>query len=169
MFDITTSVILYTVIKQSVIGFTAWAEAQIDFHVPYGKIDSAYGNRLKFTGVLVNEGEFYSTETGEFSCDVSGVYYVAVTLKRTDDSKDHFTIAVYKVKKRILTCDSPKHNPGMSVTNSRLVECRHGEYLAMGYWSSGLVYGEPGVPHSIFTAILMHKTGLLKSCLNKYD
>ena len=135
---------------ESTVGFTAWAQTSIDY---------VSGDVIRFTGVLLNEGGAYSTVTGQFSCDVGGVYYVAITNKQTTYATLY--ISVYKGEEEIMTTvDSHSNNPGVSVTNSVLVECLPGEYLVMRGSRTGSVYGEAGLPHSTFTAFLMLETGL---------
>ena len=109
-----------------------------------------------------NEGGFYSTATGLFTCNVTGVYYIAVTLKRTADVDGDLYILINKgVEKLLVTTNFPRENVGMSITNSRLVVCLSGERLSMrGGYGGGSVYGESGVPHSTFTAFLLQETGL---------
>ena len=75
---------------------------------------------------------------------------------------DGLEVKVYKGLKAILTAGSnvrQKHNHGISISNSRLVECLSGEYLTLRGYQTGSVFGEPGVPHSTFTAFLVDATG----------
>ena len=141
-------------------GFTAWTQSLIE---------EDEEEPLNLTEVLLNMGGFYSNVTGQFACDVGGVYYVAITIKRPADTR--LFVNVDKGEDHILTLSDSK-NPGISVTNSRLLTCTPGEYLALNWgglgtqWGGlGSVYGQPGVPQSTFTAILMQETGLWKSCI----
>ena len=133
-------------------GFTAWAQAPIYYEKE---------EVIRFFGVLQNENGLYSSATGQFLCNVSGLYYIAITLKRMTDA---LAIKVYNKRGEVVLTAASKgtHNQGISISNSRLVECLEGEYLVLRSFGQGSLYGEAGVPHSTFTAFLLHATGLHK-------
>lgn len=140
------------------VGFTAWAEEPIYYEEE---------EIIILSRVLLNEGGHYSPVTGQFTCEISGVYYVVVLLKRTAEPDEELRIKVYKDAEEILaTYDEYETNAGISVSNSLLVVCAVGEVIYMKGWGTGTVFGDITVPYSTFSVMLMQQSGF--NYLNSY-
>ena len=130
------------------VGFTAWATSVVHYSA---------GTTLIFNGVD-EEHNGFDRKTGIFTCPISGIYYVYVTLRQYN--KYNIMVDVFKMDTRIIRFVH-KYNgsPWNTFSNSALVSCSRGEIIQMKGWSSGRIYGEANVRCSSFSVINMHQTG----------
>ena len=103
-----------------------------------------------------------------FICPVPGVYYISVNLKK--NSSVETSVGWYignSWKTSMGLVDDNDYNDGTTVSCSRLLTCAVGEefLVKMSGSANNYVYGEPGIPHSTFTIMLLHKNGMLGESL----
>lgn len=110
----------------------------------------------------------YFSISYSFICPVTGVYYISVNLKKTSTviaSLGWYIGISWQTSMQLV--EENDNNDGTTVSGSRLVTCAVGEDFLVRMFGSAdnYVYGEPGIPHSTFTIMLLHKNGMLGESL----
>lgn len=113
---------------------------------------------VKFTSLKENNDD-YDPGTGRFTCPITGVYYVTVSLRRHNSQPLY--VDVYQSDNRIIRVyDNATTNPGNTVSNAALVSCSQGEYIEMRGFGSGEVYGEETIAYSSFSVMKVDQNGI---------
>ena len=115
------------------------------------------GSTLIFNG-MDEEHNGFDLSTGLFTCPITGIYYVYVSLRKYNIK--NLYVDVFKMNTRIIRFS---HNytgsPWNTVSNSALVSCSMGEIIQMKGWSSGSIYGEANMRWSSFSVIKVDQIG----------
>lgn len=112
------------------------------------------GDVLVFNKQILNLN-YYNTASGQFSCPVTGVYFVTLTLVK--DSDQALQLGLYLedgVAQQGL--DINKKNSGITVTISRLIECRKGDVMTVKGLADGNIFG---LKATTFSGMLMSTDG----------
>ena len=100
----------------------------------------------------------FDRSTGLFTCPITGIYYVYVTLRKNKFSNIY--VDVFKMGTRIIRfSENSTGSSWKTVSNSALVCCAMGEIIQMKGWHSGSIYGEANVRCSSFSVINVNQTG----------
>lgn len=100
------------------------------------------GEVIKFTRNILNTGRnHYDTRSGKFRCPVTGLYFVTFTIRKDDRNK--VLLGLDLNNEMILHgIDVNDNNFDTTVHNSRLVQCRRGEEIALKGIGDGKVHGD---------------------------
>ena len=105
-----------------------------------------------------DEHNGFDRGTGLFTCPITGIYYVYVTLRK--NNLNSIYVDVFKMDTRIIRfSENYTGSPWNTVSNSALVACSMGEIIQMKGWSSGSIYGEANVRYSSFSVIIVDQIG----------
>lgn len=123
------------------------------FSVDLGGVSTTYtaGDVIIFMGQNLNEGAGYDTTTGLYSCPVTGVYFVTLTVMKYGNEPVQLglhhngTIILHTVKEYSAKQQYP------NIHNSRLVSCVKGEKILVKGVGSGQAYN--GASHTSYTTL----------------
>ena len=128
-----------------------------------GHGDSAYqsGDRLVYLKPLANPGGHYNTTTGEYSCEMSGMYYFSYSIYgyHIEDGPGHSRAGARLIKEGVnqgalYVSNGNSEQISITLTQSLILQCNAGEkvWVESGNNNSYIV----GFSHlNVFTGVLL--------------
>ena len=104
---------------------------------------------IKFDAVDVNQGSFYSTSTGLFTCPVAGIYTAHVQALTANTSNNNVSLILVKNSTNYAFSYMSVSGVHMETNCTALMDCAAGDTIS-AHLTSGGIYSSTSNPYSAF-------------------